>query len=109
MRHIYGPHFDGLVRYINSFSPRILGWMVNDGYGRVLSRPGLSFDQRELSIVAILTVTGYQNQLRAHIRGAVIVGLDRDLIEATIQNCHFFCPVKKIKESLKILRRTDAA
>lgn len=109
MRHIYGGHFDSLIRYINSFSPRILGWMINDGYGRVLSRPGLSFDQRELSIVAILTVTGYLNQLRAHIRGAVNVGLDRDLIEATIQNCHFFCPVKKIKDSLKILRQTEAA
>lgn len=109
MRRIYGPSFDSLVSYINSFSPQILGWMVNDGYGRVLSRPGISFDQRELCIVAILTVTGYQNQLRAHLRGAINVGLEIELIATVIDNCHYFCSAKNIKKSKKLLKRTCAA
>lgn len=109
MRRIYGSFFENLVGYIHSFSPQILGWMVNDGYGKVLSRPGISFDQRELCIVAILTVTGYQNQLRAHIRGAVNVGLEIELIEDVIENCRFFCTAQNVKDAQRILSRTCAA
>lgn len=103
IKHIYGPAFDRLVRYINSFSPQILTWMINDGYGQVLSRPGASFELRELSVVATLTVTAYENQLGAHIRGAVNIGTDPGLIERIIGYCRYFCPDKNIQAALRIL------
>lgn len=106
IKRIYGSTFERLIPYINSFSPQILTWMINDGYGRVLSRPGASFKLRELSVVAILTVTSYKNQLRAHVRGCVNFGVPRALIEKTIVNCRYFCSAAKIKAALKILERT---
>jgi len=109
IRHIYGAAFDRLVGYINSFSPQILVWMINDGYGQVLSRPGASFTLRELSVVATLTVTSYENQLRAHIRGTLNVGADATLIERVIGYCRYFCPDEHIQTALAILRDAVAA
>lgn len=105
IRRLYGPAFDRLVPYINSFSPQVLTWMINDGYGQVLSRPGLSFHLRELCIVATLTVTAYENQLGAHIRGAVHVGVDADELNRVISDCRYFCPQKNIKLALRILTK----
>lgn len=109
IKRIYGPAFDRLVPYINSFSPQILTWMINDGYGQVLSRPGASFPLRELSVVAILTVTSYVNQLKAHIRGALNVGVKPELITLTMDNCRFFCGRGKINKAGKILAEATAA
>ena len=103
VRSIYGTAFGRLVEYINSFSPQVLTWMINDGYGQVLSRPGASFPLRELSIVATLTVTGYENQLKAHIRGALNVGVDPDLIMRTITNCRCFCRRKNLTTAANTL------
>jgi 4-carboxymuconolactone decarboxylase len=105
VRRMYGRAFDRLVAYINSASPQILTWLINDAYGRVLSRPGVSFAVRETSIIATLTVTAYHNQLVAHIRGALHIGLDRGLLEQTIDNCRFFCPPSRIAVAHETLTR----
>ena len=105
IRKIYGALFDRLMPYINSFSPQILTWMINEGYGKVLSRPGASFKLRELSIVATLTVTAYENQLMAHIRGAYNSGLEASVLEGAIDNCRYFCPQGNIKRARTILRQ----
>ncbi len=109
IKGIYGPAFNRLVKYINSFSPQILTWMINDGYGRVLSRRGASFHLRELSVIATLTVTSYTNQLGAHIRGALNVGAEPVMIALTMDNCRFFCSQAKIRTARKILSRSTAA
>jgi len=106
IKHIYGPAFDRLTEYINSFSPQVLTWMINDGYGQVLSRPGASFRLRELSVVATLTVTSYVNQLGAHVRGALNVGVNPNLLAKTMDNCRYFCSQAKVDRARKIL---DAA
>jgi 4-carboxymuconolactone decarboxylase len=103
IKHIYGPAFDRLVRYINSFSPQILTWMINDGYGQVLSRPGASFSLRELSVIGTLTVTSYENQLGAHLRGTLNVGVEPALIRKTIRNCRFFCSDDNIRTAIHLL------
>jgi 4-carboxymuconolactone decarboxylase len=105
IRRIYGPAFDRLVPYINSFSPQILIWMVNDGYGQVLSRPGASFRLRETSVVATLTVTGYLNQLGAHIRGALNVGTPVEFLSWTMGNCEHFCPKSSVARARAILKK----
>jgi len=102
---IYGPVLQKLIEYMNSFSPQILTWMINNAYGQVLSRPGISFRLRELSTVSTLTITSYENQLKAHIRGAFNLGIEPDLIKKTIENCRFLCSDRKVQLSLKIFER----
>ena len=99
---------DSVRKGTSSFSPQILTWMINDGYGQVLSRPGAIFPLRELSVVATLTVTSYVNQLGAHIRGALNVGVEPALISSTMDNCRYFCSQAKIKKARKILAGATA-
>ena len=106
IQKIYGDAFDRLVAYINAFSPQTLAWMVNDGYGQVLSRPGAPFRLRELCVVATLTVSLYENQLWAHVRGTLNLGVAPTLVRRTIVNCRYFCPDEQIVAALKIM---DAA
>jgi 4-carboxymuconolactone decarboxylase len=49
-------------------------WMVEEGYGKVLGRPGLDLRDRELCIVALLAVLDAPRQLHSHLRGALNVG-----------------------------------
>jgi 4-carboxymuconolactone decarboxylase len=47
-----------------------------DGYGKVLSRPGLDLRRRELCIVAACAAMGQDRQLHSHLRGALNVGVE---------------------------------
>ena len=56
------------------FHPELAEWILDDGYGRVLSRPGLSIRERELIVVAVLSALRLPKQLESHVRGALRVG-----------------------------------
>lgn len=55
-------------------------------FGSVWSRPGLAVRDRSLITVAMLAALGRQEELSAHLRGALNVGISRDeLIEVLMQ------------------------
>ena len=39
-RRIYGPVYDRMIARMAGFHPDLADWILADGYGRVLSRPG---------------------------------------------------------------------
>jgi alkylhydroperoxidase/carboxymuconolactone decarboxylase family protein YurZ len=59
---------------LESFHPDFSRWIVGHAYGRVLTRPGLEPDMRELLAVAALSALGPDRQLASHARGAVRAG-----------------------------------
>lgn len=62
-----------------------LGRMIVEfSYGDVMGRSGLSLPQREMIIVAILTVLGREPQLRVHMEGALQVGVSAQELEEVI-------------------------
>ena len=73
-RRVYGPAFAKLVPAVRALHPDLATWMVEHGYGRVLSRPGLSAKDRELVTVAALAALGWERQLVSHLLGALRVG-----------------------------------
>lgn len=80
-RLVYGRYHKKLLQVMDDLHPDLTRWMIEDGYGRVLSRPGLSLQERELAVLASLMATGMVEQYRAHLRGAVFVGvLEVDII-----------------------------
>ena len=55
-------------------------------FGMVWSRPGLAVRDRSLATVAMLAALGRQEELAAHLRGALNVGLSREeLVEVLMQ------------------------
>lgn len=83
-RQVYGPDFPPLQAKVESFAPEVFRWMIIEGYGKVLSRPGLSIKDRELSIIAFLLVENRPKQLFSHIKGALNVGVSPSLVGAVL-------------------------
>ncbi|MFL5594674.1 MAG: carboxymuconolactone decarboxylase family protein [Gemmatimonadaceae bacterium] len=71
---VYGDSYEKLRRNIRELHPALDEWMIVDGYGKVLSRPGVDLRTRELCIVAACAVSGQQRQLHSHLRGALNAG-----------------------------------
>jgi alkylhydroperoxidase/carboxymuconolactone decarboxylase family protein YurZ len=59
--------------------------MIEEGYGRVLSRPGLGALERELVAVAVLAACGWERQLVSHLLGAARVGAPRERVGAAFE------------------------
>ncbi|MFH1372642.1 MAG: hypothetical protein ABII79_02455 [bacterium] len=85
-RQIYGDAYEPLKHKVRALAPEVFRWMVIEGYGKVLSRPGLSIIDRELAIVACLMMENYPRQLFSHIRGAINVGTVPALVRTVIED-----------------------
>src|SRR5262245_15104101 len=68
---------------IRALHPLLDEWMVTEGYGKVLSRPGLDLARRELCIVAACAHTGQDRQLHSHLHGALHAGASAATVDAT--------------------------
>jgi 4-carboxymuconolactone decarboxylase len=83
-RRIYGATYDRLRSNVRDLHPALDAWMVEEGYGKVLSRPGLDLARRELCTVAQLAVLGSPRQLHSHFRGALHAGAGPGHLEAAL-------------------------
>ena len=82
---VYGPVLPKLMRSVRALHPDLAVWMVEQGYGRVLSRPRMSARLRELAAVAVLAASGWPRQLHSHLLGAVRCGADHAAIRAAFR------------------------
>jgi 4-carboxymuconolactone decarboxylase len=71
---VYGDMYEKLRQNIRELHPALDEWMIVDGYGKVLSRPGVDLRTRELCVVAACAVSGQQRQLHSHFHGALNAG-----------------------------------
>jgi 4-carboxymuconolactone decarboxylase len=72
---VYGGQYARLRANIAALHPELEGWMLAEGYGKVLGREGLELGVRELCIVALLAWQDAPEQLYSHLRGALNVGV----------------------------------
>lgn len=83
-RIVYGDSYDKLRDNVRVLHPDLDEWMIVDGYGKVLGRPGLDLKRRELAVVAACAATGQQRQLHSHLHGALNAGATEPEISATL-------------------------
>jgi 4-carboxymuconolactone decarboxylase len=83
---VYGTMYEKLRRNIATLHPALDDWMLVDGYGKVLGRPGLDLPRRELCIVAACAISGQQRQLHSHLHGALNVGVSPALLASTVDS-----------------------
>jgi 4-carboxymuconolactone decarboxylase len=81
---VYGESYEPLRRNIRALHGALDDWMVVEGYGKVLSRPGLDLPRRELCIVAACAAAGQDRQLHSHLRGALNAGASAADVGATL-------------------------
>jgi 4-carboxymuconolactone decarboxylase len=85
-RTVYGESYEMLRRNIRELHPALDTWMITDGYGKVLSRPGLDLIARELCIVAACAASGQQRQLHSHLHGALNAGASPVTVSAVLDS-----------------------
>lgn len=83
-RRVYGASYEKLRANVRELHPSLDRWMVERGYGEVLSRPGLPVEVRELCVVATLAVAARPRQLHAHLHGALNVGVTEGEVERAL-------------------------
>jgi len=99
---VYGKNYVRLMETMRGLSPDLASWMILEGYGKTLSRSGLSAAAREYCIVAILTSTRMWRQLRSHAIGAVNVGGTRSGVREAIALCEPVAGPATVQEALRV-------
>ncbi|MBS7528504.1 carboxymuconolactone decarboxylase family protein [Fusibacter paucivorans] len=76
-----------VVRSLENIAPDLGKYIIEFAFGDIYTRETLSLKQREMiTLTALLTQGGCENQLRVHIAGALNVGLSQtDIVETFIQ------------------------
>jgi 4-carboxymuconolactone decarboxylase len=83
-REIYGANYERLRENVRALHPALEAWMVTEGYGRTLGRPGLDLARRELCVVAQVAVQGAERQLHSHLKGALNAGASTAAVTETL-------------------------
>jgi 4-carboxymuconolactone decarboxylase len=104
-KKVYGNKFEKLISNVKNFSPDMAKWLVLEGYGKVLGREGLSLKERELCIVATLTVLKFEDQLYSHINGAFRVKVSIEEIQNVIKDLSSIGNNSQSVFGLKVLNR----
>lgn len=100
-RTVYGDNYAKLRENVRSLHPALDAWMLTEGYGRTMSRPGLDLLRRELCVIAQTAVLNTPRQLHSHLRGALNAGATAAMIDAALAEVNAFVSYddwKSIKE-----------
>jgi 4-carboxymuconolactone decarboxylase len=84
-RTVYGGQYERLRDNVRRLHPDMEQWMVTEGYGKVLGRPGLPLATRELCVAALLAALDAPRQLYSHLRGALNAGASPGQVEAALE------------------------
>lgn len=99
---VHRANLEKIHNKISALCPDLGYLMIAEGYGHVLSRPGIHTQTRELAVVSSLTALSAPRQLNSHIRGAMNVGCSAaEIYEAIFTDALWSAP-EKIRNALNI-------
>jgi 4-carboxymuconolactone decarboxylase len=104
-RLVYGPMYERLRVNIRALHPLLDDWMIEEGYGKVLSRPGLDLARRELCIVAACAASGQDRQLQSHLHGARNVGVPETVLTDVLASLKGNIQQAKLARALRLWNR----
>ena len=81
---VYGANYRRLRENVKELHPALDLWMITEGYGRTMSRPGLDLLRRELCTVAQTAMLDAPRQLHSHLRGALHAGASFAQVDGTL-------------------------
>jgi 4-carboxymuconolactone decarboxylase len=85
--------------------PDFARWIEEHAYGRVLARPGLSADRRELLSVAALAALGQERQLASHARGSLRCGATRAELDTALECIADLVEPARLEQARRIVDR----
>ncbi|MBI3260108.1 MAG: carboxymuconolactone decarboxylase family protein [Ignavibacteriae bacterium] len=104
-KKIYTSVYAKMRSRIGRVSPELDEWMIIEGYGKTLSREGLTPKTRELITASSLIALGWENQLFSHIRGAIAVGATPGECFELLDIVSTFCSEEQIERYKIVIER----
>ena len=105
---VYGAQAERVRANVAALHPELEDWMLTEGYGKVLGRPGLELPLRELCVVAVLVPQDAAPQLHAHLRGALQVGAAHDDVAQAVGLAAEFATAGRAAEARRIWAEVSA-
>jgi 4-carboxymuconolactone decarboxylase len=105
---VYGDMYHRLRENVRALHPSLDEWMITEGYGKVLSRPGLDLPRRELCIVAACAATSQDRQLQSHLHGARNVGASDAAITDTLSALRGIVGDEHLSRAVRLWARISA-
>ena len=102
---VYGDDARKVWSKLGHLDPELPGWVIEDAYGRVMSRGGLSEAQRERLSVIFLCALRLPNQLSGHVRGALRCGATADEVEASLAAAEPLLDARYVADARRVLAR----
>jgi 4-carboxymuconolactone decarboxylase len=82
-------------------APDFYRYVAETAFGMIWSRPGLALRDRSLATVAQLAALGKTEELKAHLRGAVNLGLSREELVEVLMQTAVYAGVPAANDALK--------
>ncbi|MBX3286950.1 MAG: carboxymuconolactone decarboxylase family protein [Acidimicrobiales bacterium] len=83
-------------------APDFYRYVAASAFGMLWSRPGLAVRDRSLATVAQLAALGRTDELRAHLRGALNVGLTQEELVEVLMQTAVYAGVPAANDALKV-------
>ncbi len=83
-------------------APDFFRYVAETAFGTIWSRPGLAIRDRSLVTVAQLAALGRSQELRAHLVGALNVGVTREEIVEVLMHTAVYAGVPLAVEALRV-------
>jgi len=80
---------------------------VEEGYGRILGRPGLDPVWREIATVGALVPMEVDRQVRAHLRGSLNLGASVDEMKRVLADLRTVCDGAAVDRATALLQEFD--
>ncbi len=83
-------------------APEFFDHVLQSAFGEVWSRPELAVRDRSMITVAVLAALGQTEELRAHLAGALNVGLDRTELVEVLMHISIYAGVPATNAALRV-------
>jgi alkylhydroperoxidase/carboxymuconolactone decarboxylase family protein YurZ len=83
-------------------APDFYRYVTQSAFGMIWSRPGLELRDRSLVTVAQLAALGRTDELRAHLRGALSLGISTEELVEVLMQTAIYAGVPAANDALKV-------
>ncbi|MHC5020485.1 MAG: carboxymuconolactone decarboxylase family protein [Planctomycetota bacterium] len=104
---VYGVRYRALLQRVDALHPVLSKQMVEEGYGRILGRPGMEPVWREIATVGALVPLQVDRQVRAHLRGALNLGASVEDLKQVLADLRAVCPHADVDRATALLQEFD--
>ena len=105
-RHaVFGSQHDRIFERLTALDPDLAAYIRDFAYDTVYARPGLDLRTRELLACTLLLTLGSPDELRTHLRGALLNGVTETELRETLLFAVPFVGFPRVVAAFEQLRR----